>query len=154
MVFDGHRRRGGGSCWACGGTRTGVLEGAAGRPPWLPGRRGGLPARWPRAYGHSPRWIGVLAGFGEYDDQCADGGFAALGDDDFGDGAGVKGFEFLGGLVGLDLGDHVAGFDGVSLLFEPARERAVGHGVRELGHGDFDGHGGPFRNVLFGCMKV
>ena len=44
-------------------------------------------------------------------------------------------------LVGLDLGDHLAGLDLVALLLEPLDDRALGHGVGELGHGDFDGHG-------------
>ena len=46
-----------------------------------------------------------------------------------------------GGFVGLDLGDHVAGFDGVAFLLEPLGEVALLHGGRQRGHQDFSGHG-------------
>src|SRR3954449_4884299 len=35
-----------------------------------------------------------------------------------------------GGLVGLDLGDHVARLDRVALVLQPPREVALGHGGR------------------------
>ena len=55
--------------------------------------------------------------------------------------AGEERFEFHRGLVGLDLGEHVAGFDGVAFLFQPFDQRAHRHGVAEFGHIDDLGHG-------------
>ncbi len=46
-----------------------------------------------------------------------------------------------GGLVGLDLGDDVAGFDRVALLLVPLGEVALLHRGRERGHQHFDRHG-------------
>ena len=65
----------------------------------------------------------------------------ALGDEDLADLALIDRFDLHGRLVGLDLGQDVAGADLVALLDEPFRERALGHGRRELGHGDLDRHG-------------
>ena len=43
-------------------------------------------------------------------------------------------------LVGLDLGDHIAGLDGVALLLQPFGEIALLHRGREGGHEDVGGH--------------
>jgi hypothetical protein len=48
----------------------------------------------------------------------------------------VDGFHLHGGLIGLDLGDHVAGFHRVADLHVPFRECALLHGRRERGHQD------------------
>ena len=40
--------------------------------------------------------------------------------DDLGEHAFIDGFDFHGRLVGLDLGDHIAGLDRVALLLQPA----------------------------------
>ncbi len=55
-------------------------------------------------------------------------------------GALVDRLDLHGRLVGLDLGDHVAGLDGVALLLQPLGEVALLHGRRERGHQDFDRH--------------
>ena len=53
----------------------------------------------------------------------------------------VDRLHFHGGLVGLDLGDHVAGLDGVAFLLEPLGEVALLHRGRQRGHEDFGWHG-------------
>src|SRR5262249_28591596 len=45
-----------------------------------------------------------------------------------------------GGLVGLDLGDDVAGLDLVALLLDPLGEVALFHGGRQRGHQYGDRH--------------
>ena len=50
-----------------------------------------------------------------------------------------------GGFVGLDLGDHVAGFDGVAFLLQPLGEIALLHRRRQRGHEDLSRHGGLTR---------
>ena len=52
----------------------------------------------------------------------------------------INGFDFHRRLVGLDLGEHVAGFDLVAFLLQPAREVALLHRRRERGHQDVDRH--------------
>ena len=53
----------------------------------------------------------------------------------------VDRFHFHGRLVGLDLGDHVAGLDRVAFLLEPLGEIALLHRRRQRGHSDVDRHG-------------
>ncbi len=53
----------------------------------------------------------------------------------------VDRLDLHGRLVGLDLGDDVAGLDRVALLLEPLGEVALLHRRRERGHQDFDRHG-------------
>ena len=60
---------------------------------------------------------------------------------DLGEDAFVDRLDFHGGLVGLDLGDHVAGLDRVAFLLQPLGEVALFHGGRQGGHQDVDGHG-------------
>jgi hypothetical protein len=58
----------------------------------------------------------------------------AFGHDDLADDALIDGLDFHRRLVGLDLGDHVAGGDAVALLDQPFGERALLHGRRQGGH--------------------
>ena len=44
------------------------------------------------------------------------------------------------GLVSFDLGDHVARLDRIAFFFQPARQRALGHGRAEGGHQNVGGH--------------
>ena len=104
--------------------------------------RGGLSRRWRRvgaAFRH------CFAGLHQHGDRVVDlHAFGAVADQDAAEDAFLHGLDFHGGLVGLDLGDHVAGLDFVAFLFQPARERALGHGGREGGHQDVGRHGaGP-----------
>jgi hypothetical protein len=58
----------------------------------------------------------------------------AGGNEDRGKRALVDGFHFHRGLVGLDLGDHVAGLHHVAHVLEPLGKLALFHGGRESGH--------------------
>lgn len=86
----------------------------------------------------SPSWmrtaIGVLTltpSVPAVDQQLADHAF-------------IHGFHFHGRLVGLDLGNHVAGGDLVAFLFKPLGKRAFLHGRGKGGHKNFYRHGFPF----------
>ena len=46
----------------------------------------------------------------------------------------IDGFHFHGGLVGFDLGQHVAGLDIVTDFFQPFGKLALFHGGRQGGH--------------------
>jgi hypothetical protein len=61
-------------------------------------------------------------------------------DQDGFDHAFIDGFDFHRRLVGLDLGDHVAGLDGVADLDVPLGEGPLLHGGRQGGHQDVDRH--------------
>ncbi len=112
--------------WGLRGARHGFgpfrLRGA------LPGRcRGGL---------H------VLAFLRHHRDQLIDrhvGG--AFRHHDLGQRAVFDGLVFHRRLVGLDLGDHVAGLDRIALLLEPLGKVALLHRGRQCRHEDVDGHG-------------
>ena len=58
------------------------------------------------------------------------------GDQDLADRAFVDGFDFHRRLVGLDLGDDLAGLDLVADVHEPLGEVALLHGRRQRGHED------------------
>ena len=58
----------------------------------------------------------------------------ALADEELPDRPLVDGLELHRRLVGLDLGDHLAGGDAVALLDQPFRQRALLHGRRQRGH--------------------
>ena len=45
-----------------------------------------------------------------------------------------------GGLIGLDLGDHIARAHRIALFLQPARQLALGHGRGQRGHQDFGAH--------------
>ena len=57
-------------------------------------------------------------------------------------------------LVGLDLGDDVAALDLVALLLEPLDDSSLGHGVRELRHGDFSGHDLSLLSLITGPLSL
>ena len=78
---------------------------------------------------------------------------AALEDDATYAGVIVDGLHLHGGLVGFDLGDHVAGLDRVAFFLKPLGEVALLHRGRQGGHQDIDGHGvwDPDRELEF-CL--
>jgi hypothetical protein len=55
---------------------------------------------------------------------------------DLADLAFIDGFDFHGRLVGLDLGDDIAGADIVTFLDQPFGQVALLHGGRQGGHQD------------------
>ena len=65
------------------------------------------------------------------------------------------GFHFHGRLVGLDLGDDVAGLDRVALFLEPLGEVALLHRRRQRGHENIGGHGryGFLLDSSFSCCE-
>ncbi len=67
----------------------------------------------------------------------------AFGHEDFSERALVDRLDFHRGLVGLDLGDHVAGLHFLALVLHPLGEVALLHRGRERRHQDFDGHRRP-----------
>jgi hypothetical protein len=69
-------------------------------------------------------------------DGGADGDGLALIDEGFGQDAGVGGFDLERDLVGLDLGDRVAGFHLFADGLQPAEQRPLFHSVAHLGHDD------------------
>ncbi len=140
--FSGRRRGRGGGCRRSGAGGDG---GFLFRRAFSSGLgRGGLGGDGSAGFHVLGNLFGIFAGLGEDDDESPDRRLSAFGNHDFGDSARVKGFEFLGRLVGFDFGDHVARIDLVALFFEPFGESRFGHGVGELGHRDFDGHSGSF----------
>ncbi len=80
----------------------------------------------------------------------------AFRDQDATEDAVVDRLDLHGRLVGLDLGQHVAGGHGVALALQPLGEVALGHGRRQRGHQDlgrhvfwFPGANGPERRQPF-----
>ena len=65
----------------------------------------------------------------------------AFRDQDLAERALVDRLDLHGRLVGLDLGDHVAGLDLVALALEPLGEVALLHRGRQRGHQHFNRHG-------------
>jgi hypothetical protein len=87
------------------------------------------------------RIIGAFAFAGEDGDHGIDlDTLGASRDDDLGDGAFIDSFDFHRRLVGLDLGDHIAGANLVAFLDQPFGEVALLHGGRQGGHCDVDRH--------------
>src|SRR5262249_59211615 len=68
----------------------------------------------------------------------------------------IGGFHLHGGLVGLDLGDDVAGGDLVALLLQPFRQIALFHGGGQGRHEHVDRHGASAQGVggagIGGCI--
>ncbi len=71
-----------------------------------------------------------------------------FGDHDLADHALVHRLDLHGRLVGLDLGDGVAGGDLIALLLQPFRKLALLHGGRQRGHEDGSRHG-----VILGARR-
>ncbi len=65
----------------------------------------------------------------------------ALRNQDLAEGALVGGLDFHCGLVGFNLGDHVAGLDGFAFLLQPFGKVALLHGRRECWHQNLNRHG-------------
>ena len=85
---------------------------------------------------------GVLAFGQDHRDRRVDGDVVGtFGDENLAERALVDRLDLHGGLVGLDLGDDVAGFDRVALLLVPLGEVALLHRGRQRGHQHFDRHG-------------
>jgi hypothetical protein len=113
----GRRRCRGGSRGCCGGL----------------GRLGG--------YRSGGCGIIAFALFEQNGDQAVDlDARAALGDDNLADETLIDGLEFHRGLVGLDLGDDLAGLDLVTLFDQPFGERALFHRRGKCGHQNFNCH--------------
>ena len=105
------------------------------------GRRRGLGGAVAAACQGAVGSRGILAIFQEHADHLVDRHvLGALADHDLAEHALVHRLDLHGGLVGLDLGDHIAGAHRVALLLEPGRKGAFGHGGREGRHQDLDGH--------------
>ncbi len=118
----------------------GLGDGRGGRRSRRSGRGLGLGGRSRRGsgLGRGRRRRGAAVQPG---DQAVDlHAFGPFRDDDLGDDALVDGFHFHGRLVGLDLGDHLAGLDLVADLDVPLGQVALFHGRREGGHEDIDAH--------------
>src|SRR5579864_127921 len=108
--------------WGCGGSGAGLLLNAL-----------------PRA---GSGGLHVLAFLRHYGDELVDRHvIGAFRHHDLGHDAVIDGFVFHGRLVGLDLGDDVAGLDRVAFLLEPLGEIALLHRGRQRRHEDVDGHG-------------
>ena len=91
---------------------------------------------------HAAR-LGVLAFRRQHRDELVDRHvLGAFRHDDLGQHAVVDGLVFHRRLVGLDLGDDVAGLDRVAFFLEPTREVALLHRGRQRRHEDVHGHGG------------
>ncbi len=84
--------------------------------------------------------VGVI--LGQVGDGLEHGQRAALGQDDAGQSPRVGRLDVHGGLVGLDLEDHVALLDPRSGLDVPLQDRAFLHGLAGLGHQDRDNPAG------------
>jgi hypothetical protein len=105
----------------------------------LVGRRGrrGRGRRWCGADGR-----GVLALLEQHCDHFVDlyDALGAVGDHDLAERAFIDRLDLHGRLVGLDLGDDVAGGDGIALGLQPFGQFALFHGRGKRGHQDVDGH--------------
>jgi len=90
------------------------------------------------------RRLHILAFLRQHGDELIDRHvIGALRHDDLGQRAVLDGFVFHRRLVGLDLGDHVAGLDRIALFLEPLRKVALFHCGRQRGHQDIDWHSAP-----------
>ena len=98
--------------------------------------------RWEQSLPRAGRGrLHVLAFLRHHGDELIDGDVVgAFRHHDLGHDAVIDGLVFHGRLVGLDLGDHIAGLDRVALFLEPLGEIALLHGGRQRRHEDVDGH--------------
>ena len=94
---------------------------------------------------------GILAFAEDHRDRRVDRNIiGAFRHQDLAERAFVDRLDFHGGLVGFDLGDHVAGFNGVAFLLQPFGEVALLHRRRQSGHQDRGWHGGNSSIVMPG----
>jgi hypothetical protein len=85
--------------------------------------------------------VGILAFGQDGGDRRIHGDvIGALGHQDLAENAFVGRFHFHGRLIGLDLGNHVAGLDDVAFLLQPFGEVALLHGWGQRGHQHLNGH--------------
>ena len=92
------------------------------------------------------RGVGRFALFHDHADHRVDGDIIrTVRHDDLAKQTLIDRLDLHGRLVGLDLGDDVAGLDAVAFLLQPFRKLALLHGRRQRGHEDIGGHGGPHR---------
>ena len=83
----------------------------------------------------------ILARGGDDADRRIHGDIlGAVGDEDFRQCAFVDRFDFHSRLIGLDLREHIAGFDRIAFFFEPFGELAFLHSRREGGHQNIGRH--------------
>ena len=104
-------------------------------------RAAGSAARGPRQSAAAATWRAAPRLAIEHGDRRVDlDALGALGDQQLGHLALVDRLHLHGGLVGLDLGDDVAGLDVLALRHQPFGELALLHGGRQRGHQDLGGH--------------
>jgi hypothetical protein len=83
----------------------------------------------------------VLVRVRDHADQAADRRLAARGHQDLAQHAGAERLHLHVGLVGLDLGEHVADLDRVAFVLAPLDDGALLHRRRQLGQHDLgDAH--------------
>ena len=97
------------------------------------------------ARGGKPRPAGERVNILTVHEQQRDGPvhrhmLGALGDQDLAELAVIDGFHLHGRLVGLDLGDDVAGAHRIALAHQPFDELPLLHGGRERRHENFGWH--------------
>jgi len=83
--------------------------------------------------------VGEACGAGDSDSRTY-GSFSSFRNEDFAENSFIEDFHGHRRFIGLDFCDFIADFNGVTLLFEPAKDRSLSHGVRELGHFEFRSH--------------
>ena len=99
-------------------------------------------AAWAPRPSRLPPQLHVLAFAGQHRDHRIDRHvLGAFRNDDLGERALVDRLDFHRRLVGLDLGDHVAGLDLVALFLEPLGKIALLHRGRQRRHEDVGRHG-------------
>ena len=96
----------------------------------------------------------VLAFFHHNGDHVVDlHTFSAFRHHDLADDPFIDSLEFHGGFVRLDLGQNIAGRNGITFLHEPLGQRAFFHGGREGGHQNFGCHVSSLLRD-FGCVDI
>jgi hypothetical protein len=126
----------------------GPADGAAAALRLVGGGLAGLPRLGAWAFGAAPgrSGLGALALLQEHGDRRVDlHALGAGGDQDLAERALIDGLDFHRRLVGLDLGDDVAGLDLVAFVLQPLGKVALFHRRREGGHQDIDAGSAWFR---------
>ena len=135
-AYSAPRRRGGAWARRRGASRRlgGFASATCGSGAGVAGRGAGL------ASALAAR-AGILAFAGDQRDRQVDRDvLGAFGHQDLGEGAFVDRLHLHRRLVGLDLGEDVAGLDRVARLLEPLGDLAFGHGRRQRRHQHFNRH--------------